>query len=61
MYKLATNEYVYGGGDGYEALSQGKALIDASGGTLMASMVMDYITAKGEIAPQVEGRITRVE
>jgi 5'-nucleotidase / UDP-sugar diphosphatase len=61
MYKVATNEYVYGGGDGYEALSQGKALIDASGGTLMASMVMDYITAKGEIAPQVEGRITRVD
>jgi 5'-nucleotidase / UDP-sugar diphosphatase len=61
MYKVATNEYVYGGGDGYEALSKGKALIDASGGTLMASMVMDYITRKGEIAPQVEGRITRVD
>jgi 5'-nucleotidase/UDP-sugar diphosphatase len=61
MYKVATNEYVYGGGDGYEALSKGKALIDASGGTLMASMVMDYVTQKGEIAPQVEGRITRVD
>jgi 5'-nucleotidase / UDP-sugar diphosphatase len=61
MYKVATNDYVYSGGDGYIALSKGKALIDASGGTLMASMLMDYITEKGEIAPQVEGRITRLD
>jgi 2',3'-cyclic-nucleotide 2'-phosphodiesterase (5'-nucleotidase family) len=60
MYKLATNDYVQGGGDGYEALSRGKPLIDASGATLMASMVMDYIAKKGEVAPAVEGRITRV-
>jgi 2',3'-cyclic-nucleotide 2'-phosphodiesterase (5'-nucleotidase family) len=61
IYKLATNEYVYGGGDGYETLSRGTPLIDASGGTLLASMVMDYIAQRGEIAPQLEGRITRLE
>ncbi len=60
-YTLATNDYVFGGGDGYEALTRGKALIDASGGTLMASMVMDYIASQDEIAPQVEGRITRLD
>jgi 5'-nucleotidase / UDP-sugar diphosphatase len=61
VYKVATNDYVYGGGDGYEALSRGKALIDPSGGTLLASMVMDYIEQEGEVAPATEGRITRVD
>jgi 5'-nucleotidase/UDP-sugar diphosphatase len=56
-YTLATNSYAAGGGDGYAALKGGKVLIDASGGTLQATMVMDYITAKGTVAPKVEGRI----
>ena len=59
-YKLATNNYVAGGGDGYAALKRGKTVIDAAGGTLQATVVMDYITAKGSVAPEVEGRITRV-
>jgi hypothetical protein len=37
-----------------------QAIIDASAGTLMASTVMDYIAKQGEVAPQVEGRITRL-
>jgi hypothetical protein len=32
-------------------------LIDASGGSLMATTVMRYITTKGSVAPQIEGRI----
>jgi 2',3'-cyclic-nucleotide 2'-phosphodiesterase (5'-nucleotidase family) len=60
-YTVATNDYIYGGGDGYEALARGKAVIDPSGGPLMATVVMDHIAAEGEIAPVVEGRITRVE
>jgi hypothetical protein len=36
------------------------ALIDAAGGTLMASMVMGYIAKQGEVAPGVEGRIKRL-
>jgi 2',3'-cyclic-nucleotide 2'-phosphodiesterase (5'-nucleotidase family) len=59
-YTLATNDYIFGGGDGYEALTHGKALVDASAATLMASMVMDYIAAKGEVAPAVEDRIGRI-
>jgi 2',3'-cyclic-nucleotide 2'-phosphodiesterase (5'-nucleotidase family) len=61
IYTVATNDYIFGGGDGYEALSRGKALVDASAATLMASMVMDYIAAKGEVAPAAEGRITRIK
>jgi 5'-nucleotidase/UDP-sugar diphosphatase len=56
-YRVATNDFLLKGGDGYSSLSQGKVLIDASGGTLMATTVMHYITAKGAVAPQIEGRI----
>jgi 5'-nucleotidase / UDP-sugar diphosphatase len=59
-YRVATNDYIFGGGDGYTALGKGKAIIDASAATLMATMVMDYIAAKGTVAPAVEGRITRL-
>ena len=41
----------------YSSLSKGKALIDPSGGTLMATTIMGYIAAKGSVAPQVGGRI----
>jgi 5'-nucleotidase/UDP-sugar diphosphatase len=61
VYKLATNEYVYGGGDGYAALSRGRPVIDPSAAKLLASMVMDYIAQRGEVAPETEGRITRIE
>ncbi len=59
-YKVATNEYIFGGGDGYAALSRGKPLIDASAATLMANVVMDYIAKQGKIAPKLEGRVTRL-
>ena len=31
-YRVATNEYMFGGGDGYAALARGEVLIDPSGG-----------------------------
>jgi 5'-nucleotidase / UDP-sugar diphosphatase len=60
IYQVATNDYIYRGGDGYEALGRGETLIDPSAATLLANMVMDYIGQRGEIAPRVESRITRV-
>jgi 2',3'-cyclic-nucleotide 2'-phosphodiesterase (5'-nucleotidase family) len=56
-YKLATNDYMMAGGDGYASLKKGRPIIDASGGALMANIVMDYIAAKGSVSPAVEGRI----
>jgi 2',3'-cyclic-nucleotide 2'-phosphodiesterase (5'-nucleotidase family) len=56
-YRVATNDFLLKGGDGYSSLSNGKVLIDASGGALMATTVMHYITTKGSVAPQIEGRI----
>ncbi|MSP90114.1 MAG: bifunctional metallophosphatase/5'-nucleotidase [Alphaproteobacteria bacterium] len=57
IYKVATNEYVYDGGDGFEVLKKGKSLIDESAAKLMANQVMEYIAAKGSVSPKVEGRI----
>ncbi len=58
VYKLATNDYILGGGDGYAALGGGKVLIDAGNGNLMANDVIDYITKAGKVTAKVEGRIT---
>ena len=59
-YKVGLNDYIYAGGDGYDALSKGKAIIDPTSAVLLASVVMNYIEQKGEITPEVEGRITRL-
>jgi 2',3'-cyclic-nucleotide 2'-phosphodiesterase (5'-nucleotidase family) len=56
-YRVATSDFLLKGGDGYSSLRQGKVLIDASGGTLIATIVMRYITTQGSVAPQVDGRI----
>ena len=57
LYKVATNDYLLGGGDGYSSLKGAKALIDAAGAKLLASTVMDYIAANEPVAPKIEGRI----
>lgn len=57
-YKLATNDYMIGGGDGYTAFAKGKVLVDPSAAHLMASDVIDYITAKKTVDVKVDGRIT---
>jgi 2',3'-cyclic-nucleotide 2'-phosphodiesterase (5'-nucleotidase family) len=57
-YKHATNDYMIGGGDGYTAFSKGKVLVDPSAAHLMASDVIDYITAKKTVDVTAGGRIT---
>ena len=56
-YTLATNDYMAGGGDGYSVFASAMSMIDPIDATLMASQVIDYIAAKGTVAPKVEGRI----
>lgn len=57
VYKLATNDYILGGGDGYGALGGGKVLINKGNGNLMANDVMDYVVKLGTVNSTVEGRI----
>ena len=56
-YKLATNDYMLGGGDGYAGLAM-KTLVGANGGKLMANDVMALIKKQGAITAKIEGRIT---
>jgi 2',3'-cyclic-nucleotide 2'-phosphodiesterase (5'-nucleotidase family) len=58
-YTVATNDYIANGGDGFSMLPATRRVIDASGGTLMASQVMRYVTTRGSVSPAVEGRIIR--
>lgn len=60
-YSLATNDYVGGGGDGYGVLRKAKVLIDGDAGGLLATQVIDYISAKGKVDTAVEGRIKRLD
>ncbi|MBI3710052.1 MAG: bifunctional metallophosphatase/5'-nucleotidase [Proteobacteria bacterium] len=57
-YRVATTDYLMGGGDDYQVFKKAKIIIDPSGAKLQASMVMDYIAAKGTVSPKIEGRIT---
>lgn len=60
-YTVATNDFLAKGGDGYTVFSDAEVLIDAAAAKYMASMVMDFVAAAGEVAPKVEGRVTSVE
>jgi 2',3'-cyclic-nucleotide 2'-phosphodiesterase (5'-nucleotidase family) len=56
-YKVATNDFMARGGDGYRAFTDAKQLIDVSASQLMAGQVIDYVTKAGKVAPKVEGRV----
>ncbi len=57
VYKVALPDFLQVGGDGYTVFREGKVLIDASGGTLLANAVITYVETRKEVAPAVEGRI----
>ena len=61
-YRLATSDYLFGGGDGYASLTNALALIDASGGRLIVSAVIDHVASLGgTIALAPDGRVARVD
>jgi 2',3'-cyclic-nucleotide 2'-phosphodiesterase (5'-nucleotidase family) len=56
-YKIATNDYMLKGGDGYTSLRGATKDFDVSG-NLMANDVMDFAQKQKSISGKVEGRIT---
>ena len=56
-YTLATNDYMAGGGDGYDVLESARVLIDGDSAVLMATQLIEYIKAAGTVSPEIEGRI----
>jgi 5'-nucleotidase/UDP-sugar diphosphatase len=59
LYRVATIDFLIGGGDGYTALGKGTTLTDPRGAKLAASTVIDYVQRQGTVTPQLDGRITR--
>ena len=56
-YKVATNNFMLTGGDGYTSFGKGKVLIGLTDGKLMANEVMSYVRKAGTVDAKVEGRI----
>lgn len=60
LYKVAVNDYILGGGDGYAALGGGRILTDGPTGQLVANDVMAYVEKLGTVNVAVEGRIRKL-
>jgi len=56
-YKLATNDFMARGGDGYVMFRDARALVPGHDGPLMANEVMVYLRKVGIVRTGVEGRI----
>ena len=56
-YKVATNNFMLTGGDGYVPFTRGRVLIGTTDGKLLANEVMSYVRKKGTVEARVEGRI----
>ncbi|MGM0411136.1 MAG: 5'-nucleotidase C-terminal domain-containing protein, partial [Bacillota bacterium] len=57
-YKVATNDFMAAGGDGYTMFEDAETDLLAGG---LEEVLMDYISEKGTIAPERKGRIIAVE
>ncbi len=57
-YKLATNDYMAMGGDGYVMFKGAKTLYGERDAKLIANDVMAYLKAASSVEAKVEGRIT---
>ncbi len=60
IYRVAVNDFILGGGDGYSSLGGGKIITDTGGGQLVANDVMAYVEKIGSLKPTVEGRIKKL-
>ncbi len=57
-YRLATNDFLYRGGDGYESLARARAIVGPTDGPLLATVVADHLEGLGTVNAAPEGRIT---
>ena len=56
-YRVATNDFLLRGGDGYTAFRDGKLLLPADDSPLLSNDVIDYIVKLGTVRTGVQGRI----
>lgn len=57
VYRLATNDYLANGGDGYLAFKAARRLVDETDAMLVTSIVIQHLESQKRVAPRVEGRI----
>jgi 2',3'-cyclic-nucleotide 2'-phosphodiesterase (5'-nucleotidase family) len=55
--RIVTNDFMFGGGDGYTALAGGTDVLQPGDGLL--EVAIEYIAANSPVAPVVDGRIVR--
>lgn len=60
LYKVAVNDFILGGGDGYASLGGGRIITDGPTGQLVANDVMAYVEKLGTVNLAVEGRIRKL-
>ena len=56
-YRLATNDYLAAGGDGFQTLANAKVIAGPEEGELLSTIVIESIVRAQKIAPKVDGRI----
>jgi 2',3'-cyclic-nucleotide 2'-phosphodiesterase (5'-nucleotidase family) len=57
IYTVAIPDYVLKGGDNYSMFANQQVLIGPESGKLIVQAVEDYLAAKRQVSPMVEGRI----
>ncbi|MGD9738379.1 MAG: bifunctional UDP-sugar hydrolase/5'-nucleotidase [Bauldia sp.] len=57
VYRLATNDFIAGGGDGYTILRNAPRIIDLSSAGLTTEQVIAYLQEAGTVDVGIEGRI----
>lgn len=60
LHTVAVNDYIVGGGDGYDAQGGGRIVTDGPTGSLVANDVMTYVEKLGTVGVAVEGRIIKL-
>ena len=60
-FTVAASDFMAKGGDGYSVFAGKTPIIDARSAKLVATQVIDYIAARGAIAPRVEGRLRALD
>ncbi len=57
LYKLATNDFLADGGDGYIAFRSATVILGPNDASMMANDVAEFLAAKGTVSAMIEGRI----
>ena len=59
-YRLAVNDFLASGGDGYAVLTGLRRLVDQAGGPNLTTVVIEHVKARGRVAPRVDGVLLAV-